>query len=232
MQRSERRQISDQANNCFFKSIAFLFRCNLHPSPFLLSPNGPPHPFLNKRSFPFFFTRQVTNTILQVTRASATFLILAISVSPQYGSKEVSLIIVSLCDPLHLFSVVRTKLDADQKLLHAKSLTISIRCYESRIGRVNTLQSKVLVDYTQVLWSKPAGVDFEQVGNLEYPFRFTVPAKVAGFSTAVFVDYRCIWRVEAGMCLSASLRRALTEFPSSLDSYSYIRRWLASDQAF
>jgi len=63
------------------------------------------------------------------------------------------------------------------------------------------LQSNILVDYTQVLWTKPDGVDYDQIGNLEFPFRISIPAKVAGFSTAIFVDYRCMWRVEAGMCL-------------------------------
>lgn len=67
------------------------------------------------------------------------------------------------------------------------------------------LQSNILVDYTQVLWTKPDGVDYEQIGNFEFPFRISVPAKVAGFSTAIFVDYRCMWRVEAGMCLLPSL---------------------------
>jgi len=93
---------------------------------------------------------------------------------------------------------VRTKVDADLKTLPAKSLTVSVRCYETRTGRVNTLHSKVLVDYTQVLWTKEDGVEYEQIGNLEFPFRLSIPAKVAGFSTAVFVDYRCMWRVEAG----------------------------------
>ena len=96
---------------------------------------------------------------------------------------------------------MRTKLDADLKALQAKSITISVRCYESRVGRVNVLQSNILVDYTQVLWTKPDGVDYDQIGNFEFPFRISIPAKVAGFSTAIFVDYRCMWRIEAGMCL-------------------------------
>ncbi|KIM49441.1 hypothetical protein M413DRAFT_438626 [Hebeloma cylindrosporum] len=99
--------------------------------------------------------------------------------------------------PIRVEGIVRTKLDADLKTLQARSLTISVRCYESRIGRVNVLQSNILVDYTQVLWTKPDGVDYEQIGNLEFPFRISIPAKVAGFSTAIFVDYRCMWRVEA-----------------------------------
>ncbi|KDR81810.1 hypothetical protein GALMADRAFT_152624 [Galerina marginata CBS 339.88] len=99
--------------------------------------------------------------------------------------------------PIRVEGIVRTKLDADLKGLQAKSISISVRCYESRTGRVNVLHSNVLVDYTQVLWTKPDGVDSESIGNLEFPFRMSIPAKVAGFSTAIFVDYRCIWRVEA-----------------------------------
>ncbi len=97
------------------------------------------------------------------------------------------------------YTVVRTKLDDDLRTLQATSLTISIRCYESRLGRVNALHSNILVDHTQVLWSKSDDVECEAIGNLDYPFRLTLPSKVAGFSTAVFVDYRCMWRLEAGV---------------------------------
>ncbi|EAU88046.2 hypothetical protein CC1G_10819 [Coprinopsis cinerea okayama7 len=99
--------------------------------------------------------------------------------------------------PVRVEGIVRTKLDSDQKTLPSKSLTISVRCYESRVGRVNTLHSNILVDYTQTLWSKPDDVDYENVGVLEYPFRIWIPTQTRGFSTAVFVDYRCTWRVEA-----------------------------------
>ncbi|KAJ2911940.1 hypothetical protein MD484_g8469, partial [Candolleomyces efflorescens] len=99
--------------------------------------------------------------------------------------------------PIRVEGIVRTKLDADLKLLPCTSLTISVRCYEHRIGRVNVTNSKLLVDYTQVLWSKSDDVEYEPIGVLDYPFRITLPANVAGFSTAVFVDYRCTWRVEA-----------------------------------
>ncbi|TFK27326.1 hypothetical protein FA15DRAFT_586562 [Coprinopsis marcescibilis] len=99
--------------------------------------------------------------------------------------------------PVRVEGLVRTRLDSDFKTLPCKSLTISVRCYESRIGRVNTLQSNILVDYTQTLWQKPDDQDYEHVDVLEFPFRIWVPTAVAGFSTAVFVDYRCTWRVEA-----------------------------------
>ena len=93
---------------------------------------------------------------------------------------------------------MRTKLDGDCKPLPATSLSISVKCYETRVGRVNIVQSNVLVEYTKILWSKHDGVEFEPIGNLDFPFRISIPAKVAGFSTAAFVDYRCVWRLEAG----------------------------------
>ncbi|KAH9484049.1 hypothetical protein JR316_0003528 [Psilocybe cubensis] len=99
--------------------------------------------------------------------------------------------------PIRVEGIVRTRLDADLKPLSASSLTVSVRCYESRVGRINTLQSNVLVDYTQILWSKSDALEHEPISNLEFPFRISIPAKVAGFSTAQFVDYRCVWRVEA-----------------------------------
>ncbi|KAL0947100.1 hypothetical protein HGRIS_013238 [Hohenbuehelia grisea] len=99
--------------------------------------------------------------------------------------------------PLKVEGVVRTRLDSDGKLLPAKSLTVSVKCYESRIGRVGVLHSNVLVDYTHVLWSKDDDKEFSDLGDCEYPFRIIIPAKVVGFSSTTFVDYRCMWRVEA-----------------------------------
>lgn len=132
----------------------------------------------------------------------ATFHTADTLVSPPLKSKEVR--------PLqfmkqHLITdtakqVVRTQLDSDLKPLQAKSITISIRCYESRLGRVRVLYSNILVDHTQVLWNKPDDRDSAPIGNTEFPFRIAIPANVAGFSTATFVEYRCMWRVEASMC--------------------------------
>ncbi|KII89040.1 hypothetical protein PLICRDRAFT_160086 [Plicaturopsis crispa FD-325 SS-3] len=99
--------------------------------------------------------------------------------------------------PLKVEGIVRTRLDPDGKLLPAKSLTVSVRCYESRLGRVGVLHSNILVEHSQTLWSKAADRDFIDVGDLEFPFRITIPADVAGVSTANFQDYKAIWRVEA-----------------------------------
>jgi hypothetical protein len=99
---------------------------------------------------------------------------------------------------------VRTKIDDDAKTLPAKSITVSVRCYESRLGRIGTLLSNVLVEYMQVLWSKPDDKEWAEIGDLEFPFRITIPPKVAGHSTAAFQDYRIFWRVEAGALISIS----------------------------
>ncbi|KAJ7285669.1 hypothetical protein C8J57DRAFT_1431371 [Mycena rebaudengoi] len=99
---------------------------------------------------------------------------------------------------LKVEGVVRTRLDADLKPLQAKSITVSVRCYEARLGRLGVTHSNVLVDYTQVLWSNPDEQrDYSDVAELDLPFRISIPAKVAGFSTASYVEYRCTWRVEA-----------------------------------
>jgi hypothetical protein len=59
--------------------------------------------------------------------------------------------------------------------------------------------TNVLVDYTQVLWSKPEEQEWDSIGDSEHPFRITLPTKVAGPSTAHFQDYRIWWRIEACM---------------------------------
>lgn len=97
---------------------------------------------------------------------------------------------------LNIPAAVRTRLD-DGKLLPAKSITVSVRCYEARLGKVNALHTNVLVDYTEVLWSAPHLQEYAEVGDGEYPFRITIPANVAGHSTANYQDYRVWWRVEA-----------------------------------
>ncbi|KAK0503107.1 hypothetical protein EDD18DRAFT_1136397 [Armillaria luteobubalina] len=99
--------------------------------------------------------------------------------------------------PVKVDGAILTRLDQDLKMLPARSITVSVRCYELVLGRVGVLQSNVLVDYTKVLWEKPEGQEYGEIGDLELPFRFSIPTKVGGLSTASFVEYRCLWRVEA-----------------------------------
>jgi hypothetical protein len=118
---------------------------------------------------------------------------------PSQGGRRCAFIIYRL-DPyfiLYFILVVRTKVEHDGKLLPAKFITVSVKCCESRLGRVGTLHSNTLVDYSQVLWSKPDDRDYSDVGDFEFPFRITLPPDVAGHSTLTFPDFRAYWRIEA-----------------------------------
>ncbi|KAL6309079.1 hypothetical protein BKA93DRAFT_821905 [Sparassis latifolia] len=102
--------------------------------------------------------------------------------------------------PVSVEGTVRTSLDEDGKTIPAKTLTISIRCYESRVGRFrSTVHTKLVVDHTETLWSKPDSADWADVGVLDFPFKLTLPKRIHGFSTANFHDYRTFWRLEAAL---------------------------------
>ena len=163
--------------------------------------NGPSHLVLNKRSYIPLFTSTPFYLFYSGNQGLRWFPYTGyLGLTPirvDGGQLFFPLIYINGCSSIHV--VVRTKLDGDFKPLPAKSLTISVKCYETRVGRINVVQSNVLVEYTKVLWSKQDGVEYEPIGNLDLPFRISMPAKVAGFSTAAFVDYRCVWRLEAGM---------------------------------
>ncbi|KAJ2978766.1 hypothetical protein NUW54_g11240 [Trametes sanguinea] len=93
--------------------------------------------------------------------------------------------------------VVRTKLDEDGKPIPARALSISIRCYQSRLTRSRTFRSILVVDHTDVLWVKPPDKDYADVAELDFPFKLTLPKRTPGFSTANYQDYRVFWRLEA-----------------------------------
>ncbi|KZT11541.1 uncharacterized protein LAESUDRAFT_275759 [Laetiporus sulphureus 93-53] len=100
--------------------------------------------------------------------------------------------------PVRVEGIVRTRLDEDRKPLPAKSISISVRCYESRVSRSRgTVHSAVIADYTVVLWTKPESAQWADVGDLELPFKVSLPKRASGFSTANFQVYRTFWRVEA-----------------------------------
>ncbi|KDQ59422.1 hypothetical protein JAAARDRAFT_191947 [Jaapia argillacea MUCL 33604] len=99
--------------------------------------------------------------------------------------------------PLRVDGVVRTRLDEDAKLLPATSLTVTVKCCESRLGRVGVLYSNVLEEFSQLLWKKRDGVDYEELGDSEYAFRIIIPPNAGGPSTTHFQDYRVFWRIEA-----------------------------------
>ncbi|KAG1877780.1 hypothetical protein DFJ58DRAFT_693450 [Suillus subalutaceus] len=100
--------------------------------------------------------------------------------------------------PLKFEGVVRTEIEQDGKNLPAKDITVSVRCYEFRYGRLGTAQSNILVEHSITLWRKPDSQDWADIGNAEYPFRLSMPLQTTGPSTALyFQEYRICWRIEA-----------------------------------
>jgi hypothetical protein len=155
--------------------------------------------------------------------------------NPNSGRWRLAFFLCSITSLVQPLLVVRTKLDGDFKPLAAKSLTVSVKCYETRVGRINVVQSNVLVEYTKVLWSKQDGVEYEPIGNLDLPFRISMPAKVAGFSTAAFVDYRCVWRLEAGTTYCSyffTVPHLIFNLSGSPYPCTHIWRWCPSDSTF
>lgn len=114
-------------------------------------------------------------------------------------------------------TVVRTALDEDKKPLQASSVQVSVSCIECRLGRVGIVHSNVLVEYSQTLWSKSASVEYDELGDGDFPFKIIIPIKTLGHSYLNFQDYRVLWRVEAGALLySTLLNLSDADLPQSL----------------
>jgi hypothetical protein len=125
--------------------------------------------------------------------------------------------VVSVDLPPYFVTAVRTKLDGDLKPVSAKSLTVAVRCYESRIGRLGTFHTRCLAEQTQVLWtptltgaepstsSTPSDSQNADLGDSEHTFRITLPNNIGGLSTVNYPDYKVYWRVEAGPLRSGQL---------------------------
>jgi len=97
----------------------------------------------------------------------------------------------------HACPVVKVKHEGALKPLAAKALTVAVRCYQSRLGRVNVIATNVVVDQSLLLWEKsPASVSAE-VPDGEYPFKIIIPPDTSGLTTTLFQEYRAYWRVEA-----------------------------------
>ncbi|CAE6460146.1 unnamed protein product [Rhizoctonia solani] len=100
--------------------------------------------------------------------------------------------------PVKLDGVVRTRLEEDGKPATASALTISLRCYEARQGRVGVAKMSILAEQTQTLWA-PTGTEYGALGAREFPFRLVLPVNSPGSSTFHLPDYRIYWRLEAAI---------------------------------
>jgi hypothetical protein len=172
------------------------------------------------------------SSVTAAMAASSTFLTMDFLASPPSASREVRTCMrrfgcIYADSPSR--PVVRTKLDSDLKPVAAKSLTVSVRCYETRLGRLGSVQSmKCLVEHSQVLWSSskterrpstapspgaPSCPAYTDLGEFEAAFRITLPVNVGGHSTVTFPDYRVCWKVEAGQCTTRLSRAVRTNAP-------------------
>lgn len=122
------------------------------------------------------------------------------------------------CPSLLLISsrpVVRTQIEQDAKPILAKDIIVAVRCYESRQGRLGSVQTNILFEHSVTLWHKPDTQDWSELGDSEFPFRISVPSHIAAPSTALyFQEYRIFWRIEAGE--SHHLISSVSSDPSSV----------------
>ena len=120
-----------------------------------------------------------------------------ISLSLPAPSKAVRLFRIFTRQFTNPLPVVKVKNEEELKPLPAKSLKVAVRCYESRLGRVNVIATNVVVDQTLVLWEKSPASASAEIPEGEYPFKFLIPPDTPGLTTTVFQQYRAYWRVEA-----------------------------------
>lgn len=136
--------------------------------------------------------------------------------------------------PVSVSGVVRTKIDPDApssstfSMYHSGSaITVSLRCYESRLGRMGITRTNVLYEQDIVLWSAPHSsvttangvvtssgsgyhADSGGISNSkttvrvagipqgDLPFNILLPpGESTGFSTCHLQSYRVFWRLEA-----------------------------------
>ncbi|KAF9519933.1 hypothetical protein BS47DRAFT_1009050 [Hydnum rufescens UP504] len=92
---------------------------------------------------------------------------------------------------------VRPDFDGSQRSLLASAVTISLRCYEARLGRLGILRTNVLFDHSQTLWSSTSH-PYEELPQTDWPFSIILPPSAAGGqSSCHFQTYRVYWRIEA-----------------------------------
>ncbi|KAG8884861.1 hypothetical protein FRB97_003068 [Tulasnella sp. 331] len=93
---------------------------------------------------------------------------------------------------------VRTRQGDDTHNLMASKLTIAIRCYESRTLRLGVVHTNVLFNTTKVLWQAPEGQQYAPLGDVDLPFRLSLPPDIEAPSTCHMQEHRVFWRLEAG----------------------------------
>ncbi|KAK4051621.1 hypothetical protein OIV83_002761 [Microbotryomycetes sp. JL201] len=102
--------------------------------------------------------------------------------------------------PVVIQGTVKTSFQEDQRPIKASALVVRVRCYEARVlpgGKTDKKSVTVLHEERQEVWSKQAGYDWSDLGELTKPFRVTIGVDAGGVSTCTFKNYRAWWSVEA-----------------------------------
>lgn len=81
-----------------------------------------------------------------------------------------------------------------------------------------------------MLWSKPTGLDWGDLGDADFPFRITLPKNVGGYSTANFQDYRIFWRIEAGAFIGTVPLVSHINYPPRPKTYPSLERRKSSSK--
>lgn len=137
--------------------------------------------------------------------------------------------------------------------IRAAAVTVSLRCYEAKLGRVGVVRTNILFEHTVSLWSATAsstidaspsaasssqptsrrstGASDQQqpvvadLAQTEFPFHITVPpASAGGCSTCHLQSYRVYWRLESSKYSSILLLCSPVPFHCRWhDFYIYLR---------
>lgn len=100
--------------------------------------------------------------------------------------------------PVIIQGLLRTTLEEDNKPVKATEIAVRLRCCEEyKVGLVKDSITRVLHEQTQVLWTKPEGQDYGEVGDFASAFRIVLPPDAGGTSSVTFVNYRVYWKVQA-----------------------------------
>lgn len=119
---------------------------------------------------------------------------LALTPCTVQGCPSLPIFILSFTHPS---PVVKVKRGEELKPLAAKTLTVAVRCYESRLSRTNVIATNVVVNQSLVLWEKSPASASAEVPDGEYSFKLIIPPDTPGLTTTIFQEYRAYWRVEA-----------------------------------
>jgi len=124
----------------------------------------------------------------------------------------------------------------------ASEVTVSLRCYEAKLGRVGVVKTNILFDHTVGLWSASSSPSSSkqvlrgsvaagggdtlvaELPHTDFPFNICIPpSSAAGCSSCHLQSYRVYWRLEASESYFQRFILALFALPHSQSSNGRIQ---------